>query len=139
MIRTRTLAGWTGALLAGAALALTIPLVARAADAMKEVSTAAQHAGYAAGSKELKMVHAHLHHTINCLVGPKGMGFDAKQLNPCKDMGNGAIPDTADAMHKKELEAAVAKAEYGLKENELSGAQKAAAETAAMLKKASMM
>jgi hypothetical protein len=43
------------------------------------------------------MAHARLHHTINCLVGPQEDGFDAKELNPCKDFGNGAIPDTEDA------------------------------------------
>ena len=42
-------------------------------------------------------VQAHLHHTLNCLVGPGGDGFDAKQMNPCAQAGNGAIPDAKDA------------------------------------------
>jgi hypothetical protein len=44
----------------------------RAADAGKEIATAAQHAGYAADSTAIGMAHAHLQHTINCLVGPQG-------------------------------------------------------------------
>ena len=44
-----------------------------------------------------KIVYAHLHHTINCLVGPGGKTFDARALNPCKDLGN----DSADAAQKK--------------------------------------
>src|SRR5512133_341441 len=79
-----------------ALLFMSCPAV-RAADAGKEIATAAQHAGYAADSTAIGMAHAHLHHTINCLVGPNGSGYDANALNPCKDMGSGAIPDTQDA------------------------------------------
>ena len=59
------------------------------------------------------MVHAHLHHTLNCLVGPNGMDFDKDALNPCKNAGNGAIPDTTDAAKQKALEAAADKARAG--------------------------
>ena len=107
-----------------------------AADAAKEVQTAATHAGYAADATVLKTVQAHLHHTVNCLVGPKGVGFDAKQLNPCKGQGNGAIPDTADVAKKKQLEAALASAKAGLKATTLAGAKADAQKTAALLKEA---
>jgi hypothetical protein len=36
------------------------------------------HAGMALGAADLKLVHTHLHHVINCLVGPSGKGFDAQ-------------------------------------------------------------
>lgn len=110
-----------------------LPLPA-AADAASEIVTAAQHAGYAAQSTTLDTVHAHLHHTLNCLVGPNGMDFDSTALNPCKNAGNGAIPDTADAKKQKALEEAADKARDGLKATDLAAAQKDAADTEKMLK-----
>lgn len=92
---------WVGFAL-GAGL-IAMPLAAHA-DASDEISTAAQHAGLSAQATSLKVAHMHLHHTLNCLVGPSGRGFDAKQANPCSDKGSGAIPDTSDAAAKKTLE-----------------------------------
>jgi hypothetical protein len=109
---------------------------ARAADAGKEIATAAQHAGYAADSTAIGKAHAHLRHTINCLVGPRGKGFDAKELNPCKEFGNGAIPDTTDATKLKSLRAALGLAEEGLQSNDLDTAKKLGVQSAAEIKKA---
>ena len=105
-----------------------------AADAGKEATTAAQHAGLAAQATIIDTVHAHLHHAVNCLVGPKGDGFDPKQLNPCDGMGGGAIPDTADAAKKKALNDGLAKAKAGLAANDLTEAKKDAADAATALK-----
>lgn len=124
------------ALATGTAALMLMSATSFAADAAKEIQTAATHAGYATEATVLKTVQAHLHHTVNCLVGPKGIGFDAKQLNPCKDQGNGAIPDTADAAKKKQLEAALASAKAGLKATTLAAAKADAQKTAASLKKA---
>jgi len=104
------------------------------ADGASETVTAQTHADLAAHAADLSGVHMHLHHTVNCLVGPKGTGFDAKEMNPCANAGNGAIPDTTDAARKKTLNDAVAKAETGIAATQLAAAQKAATETAAMLK-----
>lgn len=105
--------------------AMMLPLVALAAgDAAKEASTAATHASLSAKADSLKMAHAHLHHTLNCLVGPKGHGFDAKAENPCKDIGDGAIPDTADAAQKKKLEHVAMQARAALKSKSLEKVQK---------------
>ena len=101
----------------------------------KEIATAAQHAGYAAHAAAIGMAHAHLHHTINCLVGPQGTGFDAKELNPCNDFGNGAIPDTEDATKLKSLRAALGLAEEGLKSDDLDTAKTSGAQAAAEIKK----
>jgi hypothetical protein len=120
----------------GIGLVFTLSSTARAADAGKEIATAAQHAGYAAESAAIGMAHAHLQHTINCLVGPQGDGFDSKQLNPCKDFGNGAIADTEDATKVKSLRAALGLAEAGLKSDDLDNAKKLAAQAAAEIKKA---
>jgi hypothetical protein len=133
-----SLSMWAGLGAAGMGLSFLVVTAAAAAemkaDVKQEIATAEQHAGYAQAATELKMVHTHLHHTINCLVGPKGKTFDAKALNPCKDLGNGAIPDS-DAAQKKALQAPLDKARAGLKATELAAAQKDAGEVEAMLKK----
>lgn len=117
------------ALMAGFAIAMP----AWAADVKSEIMTAGQHAGLAASAQTIDMVHAHLHHTLNCLVGPKGADYDAKELDPCKNSGNGAIPDSTDAGVKKKLGSAVAKAKTGEGETNLAAAQKDATETASIL------
>ncbi len=124
------------AVLALAALPLAVPAVtAHAANLPVEISTAATHAGLASKAGTVKMVHTHLHHTLNCLVGPKGKAFDKAELDPCGGLGAGAIPDARKAAEKKQLRAAVAEAERGLKADDLGKAQKIAATTASMLKK----
>jgi hypothetical protein len=120
------------ALLAGSAF--LVPLPALAADAAGEITTAAMHAGLAAQGADIATVHTHLHHTVNCLVGPGGAGFDAQELNPCANSGNGAIPDSTSSQAKQSLEAALAKANGGLASNDLTVAQKDASDTEAMLK-----
>lgn len=78
-------------------LACAMPMAVQAAQgngaASKQVATATAHAGMALGAGDLNMVHTHLHHVINCLVGPSGDGFDGAAGNPCKGMGHGAIAD----------------------------------------------
>jgi hypothetical protein len=111
-----------------------LPLQASAADVNSEIATAAQHAGLAAQSGDIAGVHMHLHHTVNCLVGPGGPGFDAKELNPCANTGNGAIPDSTSASTKQALQAALDKANSGLASNDLAAAQKDASGAEAMLK-----
>jgi hypothetical protein len=115
-----------------------ISTAAFAADVAKEVSIAEQHANYAATATVITTTDSHLHHVINCLVGPKGKGFDAKQLDPCKGMGNGAIADTADAAKRKTLQAALAKAEAGLRTKDLAKAKADAAAAETLLKKEMM-
>ena len=120
--------------LSALAFGLALMPLSASADVASEIMTAATHAGLAAQSTTIDMVHMHLHHTLNCLVGPNGMDFDKDALNPCKNNGNGAIPDTTDAAKQKALEAAADKAREGLKADDLSTAQKDAADTADMLK-----
>ncbi len=106
------------------------------ADAAKEVSTAAQHAGFAANAAEMKMVQMLLHHVVNCLVGPSGQGFDAGAGNPCRDQGNGAIADTTDTAKKAALDQALAKANAGLKQTDMAAAKEDATAVQALLKPA---
>ena len=116
------------------AILIGLPAAALAADPVQEAATAATHAGLAAQGASIEQVHMHLHHTVNCLVGPNGQGFDAKEANPCQKLGGGAIPDTTDQATKAKLTAALAKAEAGLKSDDLAGAKKAATEAQAALK-----
>ena len=108
-------------------LVCALPVAAQAADAnaaaSKQVATATAHAGMALGATDLKMVHAHLQHVVNCLVGPSGKAFDAKAADPCKGMGEGAIADAkGDAVTEARLHTALSEAEKGLKTSELGSA-----------------
>ncbi|MDP1626631.1 hypothetical protein [Parvibaculum sp.] len=112
---------------AGALMLFAAPAFAAQLD--KEIAAAAQHAGFAAAAGDIGGVHTHLHHTINCLVGPEGEGFAEKELNPCKPLGNGAIPDAEDDETRASLEEALASANAGLAEEDLDAAKGHAAET----------
>jgi hypothetical protein len=105
-----------------------------AADVNAEITNAALHAGFAAQSTDITGVHTHLHHTVNCLVGPGGTGFDAKELNPCANSGSGAIADSTSASTKQALKAALDKANSGLAAADLPAAQKDASAAESMLK-----
>jgi hypothetical protein len=120
------------AFLAGTLVAA--PLAAFAGDEGAEITNAATHAGLAAQAGDIVGVHTHLHHTVNCLVGPGGAGFDASQLNPCANTGKGAIPDASSDSTRQALQSALAKADSGLASNDLATAQKDAAATETMLK-----
>ncbi|HVJ40491.1 MAG TPA: hypothetical protein VM639_03290 [Dongiaceae bacterium] len=108
---------------AGGLLSIASFSSALAADPAKEISTAVDHAGYAAQATVIKTAYTHLHHVINCLVGPKGDDFDAKEANPCAAMGDGAIPDSTNAATKMALSAAVTKAKAGLTATDLTAAK----------------
>jgi hypothetical protein len=96
-------------------LSLFAGLALSAGGAQKEIETAIQHAQFAAKMSTVDQTHAHLHHVVNCLVGPNGKGFDAKAGNPCKGQGNGAINDAkAGSDQQKLLEDALVVANIGL-------------------------
>lgn len=118
--------------LAASAMLMASPVLA--ADSASEITNAAMHAGLAAQASDIATVHAHLHHAVNCLVGPGGAGFDSKELNPCANNGSGAIPDSSNPQTKQQLQSALAKANGGLAASDLTTAQKDASDTAAMLK-----
>jgi hypothetical protein len=116
--------------LAGAVCALALsPLPVLAADPAGEITTAATHADLASKASDLAGTQMHLHHTLNCLVGPNGQGFDPKNLNPCANSGAGAIPDTSDAGKKAALEAAANLARSGIAATDKVTAQKDAVAT----------
>ena len=106
-------------------LAAALPMLAQETDTAvsKQIGTASAHAGMALGATDLKTAHTHLHHVINCLVGPSGKGFDAQEADPCKGQGQGAIVDAkGDAASESKVHTALTQAEHGLKSTTLDGA-----------------
>ena len=100
----------------------------------QEIAMAANHAGLAAMSPDLKTLRMHLHHTLNCLAGPNGMGYDASQANPCQGLGMGALMDTSPEA-KGFIQAAAAKADTALKTDNLPIARNEAVELKSFLEK----
>jgi hypothetical protein len=119
--------------LAMAAAAL-LPLRALAADLGSEIVTAETHADLAAQATDIAGVHMHLHHALNCIVGPSGKDFDAKEMNPCANSGAGALVDETDVTKKPVLETAQASAEAGIATSDIEAARKDASDTADTLK-----
>lgn len=108
-------------------LACAIPMAAQAADnstaVSQQVATATVHAGLALRASDVKMVHTHLHHVVNCLVGPLGDAFDSSAGNPCKGMGNGATVDAeGNVALEGTLHDAFREAQDGLKTTTLDSA-----------------
>lgn len=122
-------------LLALVACVIAVPaLAAGGGNAGKQITTAAEHAGYAAQGKNVAAVHTHLHHVLNCLVGEHDDDFDAKAGNPCKGQGNGALNDFQGSEHMKDaLEEAEDVTELGLEMNSLKPAQHMAKAAQALL------
>lgn len=113
------------------------PAFAAGSAAATQVKTAIEHAGYAAKSGQVKMVHTHLHHVLNCLVGKHGQAFYAAAGDPCKGQGNGALNDfSGSAAAKTILEQAKSLAEIGVKEDNLKAAQYTAQAVQALLQDA---
>jgi hypothetical protein len=122
-----------GCAAAAFAALLTQPVLA-AGDLKAEIATAGQHADMAAGAADLNTAHMHLHHTINCIVGPSGAGYDKTQMNPCANQGGGALVDATSASSKTNLQNAVNEAQAGLASSDLATAKKDAAAASASLK-----
>ena len=120
----------------GSAFALTGLVVlgpnAALADGPQAIATAAQHAGLAANGTDIAAARRHLHHALNCLVGPDGEGFDASAGNPCAAAG-GAIPQTSDSQLKMKLGEFAAQVRTGIENESLDAAKKVATDVQAML------
>jgi len=94
--------GWVGTRRAGVGILFAClvtwvlaqsTLVSAAGDPSAELNTAVTHAGFAAKYDTMKEITLHLHHALNCLVGPQDKLFDAAAGNPCQGQGNGYLPD----------------------------------------------
>ena len=100
-----------------------------------EVSTAIDHAEFSVKANDVAILHLHLHHVVNCLVGENGKQFYAAAGDPCKGMGNGAINDAQSPALKTRLENILAEAEKGLNEKEFTRAHKTASLVKRMLRR----
>lgn len=85
------------------------------------------HANAAIHMDNTQGVHLHLHHVINCLVGPQGKLFDAKaealSEHPCKDLGAGALAAADhDARERTDLQHALAVAQRGIAAGDMKAA-----------------
>ncbi|HET7268600.1 MAG TPA: hypothetical protein VFJ15_10870 [Oleiagrimonas sp.] len=102
--------------------------------AHQEVATAHAHALMAQNAETVAKAHTHLHHVVNCLVGPGGKGFDASAGNPCKGQGDGALSDTVinAELHGK-VKQALSEARAGLQADKLTTIHGDAAMAAATL------
>ncbi len=116
--------------LAGGALLFS---TAAFADLAGELNTAQTHASLAAKGANINAVHMHLHHALNCLVGPAGTGFDKTNANPCASAGKGILVDSTDAAQKSKLQMAVTHAEAGIAATDLAAAQADATATASAI------
>jgi len=105
-----------------------------------ELKTAMAHAGYAAKADALNGVHLHLHHVLNCIVGPQDKLFDAAAGYPCKDQGTGVLPALMGKMDQQYYEAALIAqiASQGIASNNLQEAKAAAHVAALILQDAAM-
>ena len=119
-----------GAMLVSVGLASGVAL----ADGPQQIGTASKHAGFAAASTDMKDVQKHMHHVLNCLVGPNGKGFDASFGNPCNGQGQGAIPETTDAATKAKLEQALTVTRQAVSTSDVAAAKKGATDAAGLLK-----
>lgn len=109
------------------ALFVASAALAQDGDAAKELATARTHAQLASASQSVAVAKLHLHHVINCLVGPHGKGFDAAAGNPCKGMGDGAEMDARkDRMSMTQVTHALAYARHGVAAKDLAEVHKAA-------------
>ena len=106
---------------------------AAVADGPQAIGVAANHAGLASMAGNIDMVHTHLHHVLNCLVGAGGQGFDQAKGNPCGGSGP-AIPQTADAATKTKLEMVAANVRAGTTNPDIEASKKVASDAAAALK-----
>lgn len=119
------------------ALALAAPL----AGLQAEIAAAKVHAGAASKVDTLAGAQLHLHHVVNCLVGPHGAGYSARaealSENHCDQLGNGAVADSAPepATHQLTGEALQA-AQAGLHATTLDAAHADAAQVLKLLAKA---
>ena len=120
------------AAVAVASLGSLVPQAA-SADAQQAIGIAANHAGLAAGAANIGAVHTHLHHVLNCLVGPGGDGFDAMPGNPCA-MAGGAIPQETNAEMKTKLLNVAAQVRAGIGNNDVAEAKKVATDAQSALK-----
>lgn len=128
-------------------MTITLPLtllgtgsVFASTNAKQEITTAYSQAEQASKAANISETHTYLQKVVNCLVGSKGVGFNANAGTPCNGMGYGAIKDynykMADKVRRDMLKDALLNANYGMMTNRLQIAHNASDLALKDLKKA---
>lgn len=122
----------------GSALSLTA--VAAPGHANKEIATAIIHANVASKVDSLSGVHLHLHHVLNCVLGPHSKQYSAaaEKLSAykCVGLGDGALPDSRDPAVRRDLQQVAKHADGGIQATQFNAAHEAAVVVLAELKRA---
>ena len=105
------------------------------ASGSKKIQTAIKHAEFASTSKNANQIHLHLHHVINCLVGPEGAAYDPAAGDPCESEGGSALSDLKGAP-KEYLQQALDLAITGVNIGHRAPARNVAIAVDALLKEA---
>jgi hypothetical protein len=88
----------------------------------EELTLAQTHALLAYRSRGVAMAQTHIHHVLNCLVGPGGDGYDVTPplMDPCASSGKGALKDATSPAQRDKILAAIslAKADLAITDNE---------------------
>jgi hypothetical protein len=109
------------------------PGAAWAADlAVEKIATQITARSASRNVQKIEEVHERMQSAINCLVGPKGEGFNAAAPNPCAASGNGLIPDSDPAKKDAYMEA-VAKLKTGIATADRGAAMQIALEAADLI------
>jgi hypothetical protein len=126
-MKFRALGFVSAVMLCSAAAALAADL------AVEKIATQITARSASRNVQKIEDVHQRMQSAINCLVGPKGEGFDIAAANPCAASGNGLIPDTAEAGKKEEYQTVVVKLKTGLATSDRGAAMQIALEAADMI------
>lgn len=127
---------------AALALGSTLSLGALAAtgNANREIATAIIHANVASKVDSIDGVHLHLHHVLNCVLGPHSSQYSAaaEKLSAykCVGLGNGALPDSRDPAVRSDLRQVAKLAGQGVHDSQFAAAHQAAVAVLAELKHA---
>ncbi|HEX7325245.1 MAG TPA: hypothetical protein VF292_07815 [Rhodanobacteraceae bacterium] len=128
----------TAAVALGSAFSMSAP--AATGNANKEIATALIHANVASKVDSLSGVHLHLHHVLNCVLGPHSKQYSAaaEKLSAykCVGLGNGALPDSRDPAVRSDLQQVVKFADRGIQSQQFATAHQSALGVLAQLKRA---
>ncbi|WP_147305059.1 hypothetical protein [Alkalilimnicola ehrlichii] len=108
-------------------LGCALPLLSAAEQdpVRQQLQTALLHAEFAADGEKAPAIHYHLHHVINCLVGPRGDAFREEVGNPCEGQGRGLVHDLRGSAGRDEVDLALTAALHGLNAEQVEAARAA--------------
>ena len=116
---------------------VTVP-PANARAALREMQIAQEHAVYVVHAPTLEAAQTQMHAVINCIAGPNAPEFNPSVVNPCADIGAGALVDANDTSRLPYTREALQHARSGLQTNDLAAVKQAAIDTINALRLASM-